>query len=120
MKTGNYQGEDGITAEAFKEMGEMGIIIFLKISKKILNIGQHQMTSPCLLLFLFTKKDQCGFIPRIGTRENIFNLRQIIETSREFSITTYLCFVDHSKAFDKVKWHKLWGASQQHCKHVVQ
>lgn len=52
--------------------------------------------------------EQTGFIPGKGTREQILNLRQIIEKAREYNIEMYLCFVDYSKAFDKVKWNKLW------------
>jgi len=42
-----------------------------------------------------------------GTREQIGNVRQLIEKAREFNIKTYLCFVDYSKAFDMVKWPKM-------------
>lgn len=44
-----------------------------------------------------------GFVPGKGTREQILNVRQIIERAREFQVKAYLCFVDYTKAFDKVK-----------------
>ena len=34
----------------------------------------------------------------------------IIETAREFQKNTYLCFINHSKAFDCVDHDKLWKA----------
>lgn len=52
--------------------------------------------------------EQAGFVKGKGTREQILTVRQIIEKSREFNKPTYLCFVDFSKAFDSVKWPKLW------------
>lgn len=51
---------------------------------------------------------QAGFVKGRGTREQILNLRQIIEKAREHYFPVYICFVDYSKAFDNVKWPKLW------------
>ncbi|XP_030764239.1 uncharacterized protein LOC115888612 [Sitophilus oryzae] len=53
-------------------------------------------------------EEQTGFMPGKGTREQIGNVRQLIEKAREFNIEMYLCFIDYSKAFDLVKWQKLW------------
>ena len=53
-------------------------------------------------------EEQCGFIPGKGTREQILNVRQLIEKAREFNVTAFLLFVDFEKAFDSVKWHYLW------------
>lgn len=44
-----------------------------------------------------------------GTREQIHNIRQIIEKSREFNNPVVLCFIDYAKAFDCVHWDKLWA-----------
>ncbi|MFR6994919.1 RNA-directed DNA polymerase, partial [Streptococcus pneumoniae] len=52
--------------------------------------------------------EQAGFVKGRGTREQILNLRQIIEKAREHYLPVYICFVDYSKAFDNVKWDKLW------------
>ncbi|KAJ0179959.1 hypothetical protein K1T71_004550 [Dendrolimus kikuchii] len=52
--------------------------------------------------------EQAGFVRGKGTREQILNVRQIIEKAREFNKPTYICFVDFSKAFDSVKWPVLW------------
>ena len=52
--------------------------------------------------------EQAGFVKGKGTREQILTVRQIIEKAREFNRPVYICFVDFSKAFDSVKWPKLW------------
>ncbi|CAF1635495.1 unnamed protein product, partial [Adineta ricciae] len=48
-------------------------------------------------------KAQYGFMPDKGTRNTIFILRMIIERSIEVKHDLYLCFLDYTKAFDKVK-----------------
>lgn len=53
--------------------------------------------------------EQAGFVKGKGTREQILIVRQIVEKSREFNKPIYICFVDFSKAFDSVKWPKLWN-----------
>ena len=50
---------------------------------------------------------QAGFTKGGGTRDQIANIRRIIEKGREFQKNIYLCFIDYSKAFDRVD-HKLW------------
>ena len=35
-----------------------------------------------------------------GTRDQIANIRWIIEKAREFQKNIYFCFVDYAKAFD--------------------
>ncbi|KMQ89503.1 endonuclease-reverse transcriptase [Lasius niger] len=52
--------------------------------------------------------EQAGFVSGRGTREQILNLRQLIEKAREYYMPMFLCFVDYEKAFDNVKWHLLW------------
>ena len=53
-------------------------------------------------------EEQAGFVKGKGTREQILNVRQIIEKSREFNTPVILCFIDYAKAFDCVRWDKLW------------
>ena len=43
-----------------------------------------------------------------GTRDQIANIRWIIEKTREFQKNIYFCFIDYTKAFDCVDHHKLW------------
>ena len=48
---------------------------------------------------------QAGF--RKG-RDQIANIRWIIEKAREFQKNIYFCFIDYAKAFDCVDHSKLW------------
>ena len=43
---------------------------------------------------------QAGFRKGRGTRDQIANIRWIIEKGREFPKNIYFCFIDHAKAFD--------------------
>ena len=43
-----------------------------------------------------------------GTRDQIANIRWIIEKAREFQKNIYFCFLDNAKAFDCVDHNKLW------------
>ena len=45
---------------------------------------------------------QAGFRKGRGTRDQIANIRWIIEKAREFQKNIYFCFIDYSKAFDCV------------------
>ena len=50
---------------------------------------------------------QAGFRKGRGTRDQIVNIRWIIEKA-EFQKSIYFCFTDYAKAFDCVDHHKLW------------
>ena len=43
-----------------------------------------------------------------GTRDQIANIRWIIEKEIEFHKNIYYCFIDYAKAFDCVDHNKLW------------
>ena len=45
---------------------------------------------------------QAGFRKGTGIRDQIANIRWIIEKAREFQKNIYFCFIDHAKAFDCV------------------
>ena len=51
---------------------------------------------------------QAGFGKGSGVRDQIANIRWIIEKEREFQKNIYFCFVDYAKAFDCVDHNKLW------------
>ena len=53
-------------------------------------------------------QEQAGFVKGRGTRDQILNIRQLIEKSYEFNTPIILCFIDYSKAFDDVTWSNLW------------
>ena len=51
---------------------------------------------------------QAGFRKVRGTRDQIVNIRRIIEKAREFQKNIYFCFLDYAKAFDCVDHKRLW------------
>ena len=51
---------------------------------------------------------QAGFRKGRGTRDQIANIRWIVEKTREFQKNIYLSFIDYAKAFDWVDHNKLW------------
>ena len=50
---------------------------------------------------------QAGFRKGRGTRDQIANIRWIIEKARVFQKNIYFCFTDYAKAFDCVDHNKL-------------
>ena len=50
---------------------------------------------------------QAGFRKGRGTRDQIANIRWIIEKAREFQKNIYFCLIDNVKAFDCVDHNKL-------------
>ena len=52
-------------------------------------------------------REQFGFVQNAGTRNAIFILRMLSERAIEMQQDIYLCFIDYSKAFDKVKHETL-------------
>ena len=73
---------------------------------------------------------QAGFRKGRGTRDQIANIRWIMEKAREFQKNVYFCFSDYAKAFDSVDHNKLgkilkeweyqttWSASWEICMQV--
>ena len=51
---------------------------------------------------------QAGFRKGRGTRDQIANIRWIMEKGREFQKNIHFCFMDYAKAFDCVDHNKLW------------
>ena len=50
---------------------------------------------------------------RRHSRDQIANIRWIIEKAKEFQKNTYFCFIDYGKAFDCVDYNKLWKIPKQ-------
>ena len=50
---------------------------------------------------------QAAFRKGRGTRDQIANIRWIMEKAREFQKNIYFCFIDYAKAFDCVDHNKL-------------
>ena len=51
---------------------------------------------------------QAGFRKGRGPRDQIANIRWIMEKAREFQKNIYFCFIDYAKAFDSVDHNKQW------------
>ena len=73
-----------------------------KVMLKILQARLQQYMNPELA------DVQAGLRKGRGTRDQIANIRWIIEKAREFQENTYFCFIDYAKAFDCVDHNKLW------------
>ena len=62
---------------------------------------------------------QAGFRKGRGTRDQIANIRWIIEKAREFQKNIYFCFFDYAKAFDfrnsGWKYQNTWPAFWEYC-----
>ena len=56
---------------------------------------------------------QAGFRKGRGTRDQIANIRRIIEKAREFQKNFYFCFSGYVKAFDCVDHSKLWDVLKE-------
>ena len=54
-----------------------------------------------------------GFRKGRGTRDQIANIRRIIEKAREIQKNIYFCFIDYAKAFDCVDHNQLWKILKQ-------
>ena len=56
---------------------------------------------------------QAGFRKARGTRDQIANIRWIIEKPSKFQKNIYFYFIDYAKAFDYVDHNKLWKVLQE-------
>ena len=56
---------------------------------------------------------QAVFRKSRGTRDQIANIRWIIEKAREFQKNIYFYFTDYAKAFDCVDHNKLWKIQKE-------
>ena len=55
---------------------------------------------------------QAGFRKGKGTRDQIANIRWMIEKAREFQKNIYFCLIDYAKVFDCVDHNKLENSSR--------
>ena len=72
-----------------------------KVMLKVLQAGLQQYVNRELPDF------QAGFRKGRGTRDQIANIRWIMEKAREFQKNIYSCFIGYVKAFDCVDHNKL-------------
>ena len=66
-----------------------------------------------LEVFLLTKDNQFGFKKKHGTDMCIFALKEIVGKYRSLNSTMFLCFLDASKAFDRVNHVTLFRKLQE-------
>ena len=85
------------------------ITLFSQASKVMLKILQARLQQ-CVNWEL--PDVQAGFRKGRGTRDQIADIRWIIEKAREFQKNIYFCFIDYAKAFDCVHHNKLWKILQ--------
>ena len=77
-----------------------------KVMLKILQARLHQYVNREL------PDVQAGFRKGRGTRDQVANIRWIIEKAREFQKNIYFCFIDYAQTFDCVDHNKLWKILQ--------
>ena len=53
-------------------------------------------------------EEQASFISEKSTRNQIMNLKLIIEKYKEYNKALHICFIDYSTAFDTISHNKLW------------
>ena len=58
-------------------------------------------------------RTQFGFVPDKGTRNAIFTLSMLMERCIEVQRDLYICFIDYSKAFDKVRHNELFNILEE-------
>ena len=58
--------------------------------------------------FLLTSDNQFGFKPKHGTDMCIFALNEVLDVYNRQNSTIFMCFIDASKAFDRVNHEKLF------------
>ena len=51
---------------------------------------------------------QAGFRKGRGSRDQVANIRWIMQKAKGFQENIYFCFIDYAKAFDCVDHNKLW------------
>ena len=70
--------------------------------------GKEELKSLLMKVNCEVPDVQAGFRKGRGTRDQIANIRWIIEIAKEFQKNIYFCFIDYTKTFDCVDHNKLW------------
>ena len=80
------------------------ISLMSHVTKLLLKIMQQRIANK---IDKEVNRLQNGFRPGTGTRDGIFNLRTICERATDVQKDVYICFIDYTKAFDRVKHLKM-------------
>ena len=75
--------------------------------------AQKSPSEASIVCELRTSRSSSWFRKRRRTRDQIANIRWIIEKAREFQKYIYFCFIDYTKDFDCVDHNKLWKILKQ-------
>ena len=81
------------------------IVVISHTSKVILKILQARLQQYVNHELLDV---QAGFRKGRGTRDQIANIRWIMEKARDFQKSVYFCFIDYARPFACVDHNKLW------------
>ena len=65
------------------------------------------MEKPCIWIRPEIRIEQCGCVKDTGMRNTIFMVRMISQTAIEKQRDVYMCFIDYTKAFDRVQHDEL-------------
>ena len=99
-----------------QKQSELGKYNFIAIHNSI-EIGKSQSSMFKARLQQYVNHElpdvQAGFRKGRGTRDQIANIRWIMEKAREFQNNIYFCFIDYAKAFDCVDHKNLWKILQE-------
>ncbi|KAG7301329.1 hypothetical protein JYU34_014259 [Plutella xylostella] len=55
-------------------------------------------------------REQAGFRKNFSTIDHIHVVTQLIEKTKEYGKTLYICFIDFTKAFDSLEYSAIWQA----------
>ena len=92
-----------------KECSNYCIIALIShASEVMLKILQARLQQYVNCEHLEVLEHQASFRKGRGTRDQIANIRWIMEKAREFQKNIYFCFIDYAKSFDCVDHNKLW------------
>ena len=98
----NQIPKKGKTKECSNYHTNVLISLAIKVMLKILQVRLQQDVN-------YELPDvQAGFRKGRGTRDQIANIRWIMEKAKEFQKNMYFCFTDYAKAFDCMDHNKLW------------
>ncbi len=65
--------------------------------------------------FVLTSNSQFGFKPKHGTDTCRFALKEILDLYDRHNSTIFMCFIDASKAFDRVNQGKFYKLHNRGC-----
>ena len=86
------------------------IALLSHASKVMLKVIQHRLD---MYMEQEMAIEQAGFTKGRDTRDQLLNLRWIMERSTEYQRPIYMCFIDYSKAFDCVDHPTLWNLMEE-------